>query len=136
MKIIRSAIAIRNVHKIMESVAVDGKKSGKNAFSHSQLTIHKTCSTQERSIQFIIKNPSLIKLELQIVTLKEEDKSFGCHSDCFSIAFYLDAEFTFFFLSRFLRRCECAFFSSLSFVCSNGTAIVLLGMILMQGFKE
>lgn len=52
------------------------EKSRKNVFSHSQLTIHKNMYTQERSIQFIIKNPSLITLQLQIVTLKEEDKSF------------------------------------------------------------
>lgn len=67
-----------------------GEKSGKNVLSHSQLSIStKQCVyTRAWSIRFIMKKTlQLIKLQLQIVILKEEDKSLCWHSDCC----YIDA---------------------------------------------
>lgn len=108
-----------------------GEKSGENVFSHSQLTIHKTCTlyniTHKSAVDTIYnkKNPSLIKLELQIVTLKEKDKSFAATPIVF---------FQCFCLCRFfhsLIKCSGVYFSS-SGRCENAYFFSLVIIICMM----
>lgn len=120
-----------------------GKKSGKNVFSHSQLSIAQSnVHTRARSIRFIIKTLQLIKLQLQIVTLKEEDKSLCWHSDCC----YIDATLLPYQIRSdfFSRWCECkTVFSAVHYylyVCTECVARMalqlLLGVILAKGLQK
>lgn len=67
---------IQNVRPVREADS-GGKKKWEKCFLAFSINHTQNVYIEERSIQFIIKNPSLIKLQLQIVTLKEEDKSFA-----------------------------------------------------------